>query len=177
MTKSRIAEWILSQVLPPDRAASTVGDWMEDVDKRGNIWLWSCVFRTAIAGLWREIADNPVTTARICILEFGRSVLIPIGLSLVVQTVATQPADVAIRILTSLWYVVIVNRALRRFSSRALAGCFAISVVGWTLVFAWLPYVPAMAVHHIQDDIFPYWITCVLVPGLWFRRRQLHPVG
>ena len=59
MTKSRIAEWILSQVLPPDRAASTLGDWMEDVDKRGSIWFWSCVLRTVLSRVWIDLADSP----------------------------------------------------------------------------------------------------------------------
>jgi hypothetical protein len=57
--KSRIAEWILAQVLPPDRALSTVGDWMEDVDKRGNIWFWSCVFRTVLSRAWSDFAERP----------------------------------------------------------------------------------------------------------------------
>jgi len=30
MCSARVAQWILSQVLPLDRAASAVGDWLED---------------------------------------------------------------------------------------------------------------------------------------------------
>ena len=59
MTQSRIAEWILSQVLPPDRAASTVGDWLEDAPNRGNIWFWSSVFGTAASAIWNDFANNP----------------------------------------------------------------------------------------------------------------------
>ena len=57
--KPRIAEWILSQVLPPDRAASTVGDWMEDAPKRGDIWFWSSVFRTAASAIRSDFAESP----------------------------------------------------------------------------------------------------------------------
>ena len=59
MTKSRVAEWILAQVLPPDRAASMVGDWMEDIDHRGNTWFWSCVFRTLLSRVWSDFAESP----------------------------------------------------------------------------------------------------------------------
>jgi len=86
MMKSSIAEWLLSQVLPPDRAVSAVGDWMEDVDKRGNIWFWSCVFRTAVSRVWTDFVDSPgfmVSLAlRSCLLAWlvyaiGTIVLIP----------------------------------------------------------------------------------------------------
>jgi len=59
MTKSRVAECILSQVVPPDRAASTVGDWLEDAPKRGNVWFWSCVLRTAVSRVWSDLAESP----------------------------------------------------------------------------------------------------------------------
>lgn len=59
MLKARIAEWILSLVLPPDRAASTVGDWMEDAAERGSLWFWSCIFRTVAAHIWNDFAESP----------------------------------------------------------------------------------------------------------------------
>ncbi len=65
MTKSRIAEWILSQVLPPDRAASTVGDWLEDAAERGPVWFWSCVFRTVLSRIWSDLAESPGFMLRI----------------------------------------------------------------------------------------------------------------
>ena len=61
MTKSQIAEWILSQVLPPDRVTSIVGDWLEDTPKRGNLWFWSCVIRTAISHLWNDLTQRPAS--------------------------------------------------------------------------------------------------------------------
>ena len=65
MRNTRLAEWILSLVLPPERAASAVGDWMEDSAKRGNVWFWSCVFRAATARLWNDLAENPVELVRV----------------------------------------------------------------------------------------------------------------
>lgn len=57
--KLRVAEWILSLVMPPDRAASAVGDWMEDPSKRGLVWFWSCVFRAVAARIWSDQAASP----------------------------------------------------------------------------------------------------------------------
>jgi hypothetical protein len=59
MRSASVAEWILSQVLRPDRAASTVGDWLEDARDRGPVWFWSCVFRTALSRVWSDFAESP----------------------------------------------------------------------------------------------------------------------
>ncbi len=59
MRSARVAEWILSQVLPPDRAVSTVGDWMEDAGERGPVWFWSCVFRTVFSRIWSDFVESP----------------------------------------------------------------------------------------------------------------------
>jgi hypothetical protein len=59
MRSARIAEWILSQVLPPDRAGSTVGDWLEDATERGRLWFWSCVLRTVFSRIWSDFAESP----------------------------------------------------------------------------------------------------------------------
>ena len=59
MRKVRIAERILSQVLTRERAASAVGDWMEDIGERGSAWFWSCVLRTAISRVWSDLTESP----------------------------------------------------------------------------------------------------------------------
>lgn len=60
MHSARAAEWILSLVLPPDRAASTVGDWLEDAKYRGSVWFWSCVLRTVLSRIGSDFAENPL---------------------------------------------------------------------------------------------------------------------
>jgi len=59
MRDARVAEWFLSLVLPTERAASAVGDWLEDASERGHIWFWSCVFRTVFAHVWSDLAESP----------------------------------------------------------------------------------------------------------------------
>ena len=76
---SRMAEWILSLVLPPERAASTVGDWLEASSERGTIWFWSCVFRTLFARIWSGLTDNPVTMASIGVSGFARNFMVLAG--------------------------------------------------------------------------------------------------
>jgi len=59
MPDARVAEWVLAQVLPLDRAASTIGDWLEDAIERGPVWFWSCVFRTVLSRIWSDFAKSP----------------------------------------------------------------------------------------------------------------------
>jgi hypothetical protein len=43
------AEKILSRVTTPERAAAIVGDLAEEARKRGTLWFWFHVFRTAVS--------------------------------------------------------------------------------------------------------------------------------
>ena len=60
MPSAAVAEWILSLVAPPDRAASTVGDLVEEASSRGTLWFWSCVLRTAGSHLWHDLTLSPL---------------------------------------------------------------------------------------------------------------------
>jgi hypothetical protein len=60
MRDARIAEWILSLVTTPDRAASAVGDLMEDVVARRALRFWGSVSYLTISLLVRDLASNPV---------------------------------------------------------------------------------------------------------------------
>ncbi len=60
MHSAAVAEWILSLVAPPDRAASTVGDLVEEASSRGTLWFWSCVLRTAGSHLWHDLTVSPL---------------------------------------------------------------------------------------------------------------------
>lgn len=61
MHSAHFAEWILSLVTTPERASSTVGDLLEDVQARGWSWFWLCVVRTAASSLWQVFARAPVS--------------------------------------------------------------------------------------------------------------------
>ena len=59
MDKSKIAEWILTLVMPPSRAAPIVGDFMEDARVRGSLCFWTNILRVALAHL--TLAKNKPT--------------------------------------------------------------------------------------------------------------------
>jgi hypothetical protein len=78
MRSIHIAEGILALVTSRDRAASTVGDLVEEATARGVFWFWSGVLRTAASLLWRDVAERP---ARMTGLAF-RGLAIELSLSL-----------------------------------------------------------------------------------------------
>ena len=182
--KPRVAEWILSQVLPPGRTASMVGDWLEDAEKRGNIWFWSCVFRTAIAGLWDDFAGNPATTVGIGLIGFARCVLVPFGIILFTDTAFGITSSshwqfaLTFYLLQAWWYFQTGCWISRRSRGHELAGCVAVSLVGW----AALPL--ELHLSHIQSASSSYLLLVglahdltLLTGALSMRHRQLHPVG
>jgi hypothetical protein len=63
MRNARLAEWILSLVTTSDRAASAVGDLMEDVAAGGALRFWASVSHLAISLLFRDLAANPARMA------------------------------------------------------------------------------------------------------------------
>jgi hypothetical protein len=56
----KMAQLILSLATTPDRAASTVGDLIEESDTRGSLWFWSSVLRTACSLCWRDFCSAPL---------------------------------------------------------------------------------------------------------------------
>jgi hypothetical protein len=65
MRKAQIAELILSLFTSRERAASTVGDLMENAAGRDAWWFWSAVFRTAWSLSWVSFAAEPFFIAGI----------------------------------------------------------------------------------------------------------------
>ena len=63
MHRGRLAEELLSLVAPADRAASTIGDLLEEVDARGRLWFWQSVARLVLALLARDLLAAPLAMA------------------------------------------------------------------------------------------------------------------
>ena len=111
VSKVRIAEWVLSQVVPPDRARSAVGDWMEDAVERGSIWFWCCVFRTAVARAWADIAESPATISLWGLVGFCLNMLVPLAfLALFIALDMTHHGDIRYRH-DPLWTMLMTNTA------------------------------------------------------------------
>jgi hypothetical protein len=178
MTKSRIAEWILSQVHPPDRAASTVGDWMEDVNKRGSLWFWSCVIRTAVSRVWSDLTESPrfilgltLRSTLFSCAAFGvtYAVLSPVTSQLWDSSaLASLIWNVWIGILTGLWIA-------RRAPGKEVAVCLATSLVPMTvmgILALLLQRFRTESSFAMQSAVFG---ISLLTSALWLRRSQLHP--
>jgi len=138
MTKSRVAEWILTQVLPPDRAASMVGDWMEDIDHRGNTWFWSCVLRTAIAGVWGSLTEHPATMARSGLRGYARYSLGIAGMAFLTYALRMShyrpatyrwPFDLTLHLTWFSWAFLSGRWIARREPGREVSGCAAATSV------------------------------------------------
>src|SRR5579863_667574 len=68
MRSIHVAEWILGLVTNRERAASTVGDLVEQTPARGAVWFWFGILRTAASLLWRGLADNPVRVTAVAMV-------------------------------------------------------------------------------------------------------------
>ncbi len=53
------AEWILSLVIAPGRAAAAIGDLQEERSERGRLWFWWSVLGTAASHLWQDLRLHP----------------------------------------------------------------------------------------------------------------------
>jgi hypothetical protein len=60
----KIAQLILSLATTPDRAATTVGDMLEESAARGSLWFWSNILRTASSLWWRDFRSAAHAPAR-----------------------------------------------------------------------------------------------------------------
>jgi hypothetical protein len=75
MHSTHIAEWILGLVTSRDRAASTVGDLVEESSSRGVVWFWSGILRIAASLLWRGVAENPLRLVGVAFIGLAVDVL------------------------------------------------------------------------------------------------------
>jgi hypothetical protein len=61
--KGRFAEAVLSLVASPERAASAVGDLLEESGARGRVWFWRSVARLWLSMLGRDLVRSPLAMA------------------------------------------------------------------------------------------------------------------
>ena len=63
MRRDHLAESLLSLVGPVDRAASAVGDLMEETGQRGRVWFWRSVAQLWLRQLGRDVLVAPLAMA------------------------------------------------------------------------------------------------------------------
>src|SRR5690349_5887002 len=80
MRKAAMAEWILSLVVAPDRAATTVADLIEDASTHGVSWFWSSVLRTALSHVFRDLSAAPFRLMRLALWAWMAQVALTVSL-------------------------------------------------------------------------------------------------
>ncbi len=152
MRSIHIAEWLLRLVTSRDRAASAVGDLVEQAPTRNRFWFWSGILRTAASLLWRDLAENPARITGVAFMGVAVDVatsLLCAGLTGAAFFVAAQsghPAYVAGTTgqphLTSMWLTIglhapalvillLIGRMLARWApGRELGACLAYALLG-----------------------------------------------
>src|ERR1035438_7728602 len=84
-----IAEWILSLVTAPERAATTAGDLAEEASTRGVVWVWWNVWRTAWSLLWCDLQRTPWRMVRLALLGGWANAVIGSVFAIIVLNVWT----------------------------------------------------------------------------------------
>jgi len=155
MRSTRVAEWILAQVTSRERAAAVIGDLLEKVPARGQLWFWWSVVTTAVALVWRDVSTNPMRMLRLGFAAFFlQFVLLLLVLAVafvafvVIGVLAHRPQLMAswthfsTAMFVTVWCVVAVvqfsvGRWLARHSpEHELAPCVAYSIIGLTFSLA-----------------------------------------
>jgi hypothetical protein len=91
MRKASVAEWVLSLVTEPARAASAVGDLIEEAPSHGPGWFWATVSWTTLSLLARDLKSQPrrlVRLAALGVLMEGVSIVVPALAGIVVAILA-----------------------------------------------------------------------------------------
>jgi hypothetical protein len=156
MRSTRVAEWVLAQVTSRERAAAVIGDLLEKVPARGQLWFWWSVVTTAVALVWRDVAASPMRMLRLGFAAFLLQFVLVLPLSVVafitfavIAAVNHRPPTVPFApdwpavVYVVVWCVVAliqfaVGRWLaRRSPDHELAPCVAYSILGLTFSLAW----------------------------------------
>ena len=200
--RTQIAEGILSLVLTPDRAASTVGDWMEETPRRGLRWFWSSVFRTVFARIWSDFTDQPLTMARLGLTGFARNFAVAFGIFILFQwllhgdiryrhdwiwkmlTVDHAKAHLSLRwqmqlavwLLYSARLMLTARWIARSSGGREMAACISVAFAGWMAILVVLEYSPARLTPEAYLLFFANDII-LCTAAIWMRRRAFPTPG
>ena len=174
MRNAHLAEWILSLVTTPERAAATVGDLLEVHAAHGSVRFWVSVAATLCAHVWGDLAAHPIRMSLLglqgIVLQLLISLALAFGLGLsyalirmVVKGVGDLDAQVVsgwgekpapwllsaamvLGWLSTLLSSYLVGRILaRRSPGRELAPCIATVAMGFVLPYLAFGFVGRLA--------------------------------
>jgi hypothetical protein len=149
MRRDRLAEVLLSLAGPADRAASAVGDLMEESGARGMVWFWRSVLRLAASLLVRDLTFAPITMALSSVMAWFLYMLVSLVVGVAGYVVVTLVWGVAY-VLANHTGVELLTEVLRiRFDWPPIAP-WATYAIQATALFGIAPFV-------IGRGSAPYW--------------------
>jgi hypothetical protein len=177
MLKAQIAEGILKLFTTPERAASTVGDMVEEA--HGALWFWISVVRTVFSFIWRDISGDPLYMAGLAIrawllsaaIVFGFILALIIPMSIIVGILggvgilndkSFDPPSIWITaigwLVAALFLIAIPYRVgrwvARRAPGREVAACLALQIVPFLLI-----NLVAVFVQHFWGAAITAWTS------------------
>jgi len=150
MRNAHVAQWMLSLVTTPDRAASTVGDLLEDPATGGPIRFWGSIAFTVVALLCGELAASPWRMARLAVygiilqfLSLFVLILIVLVASLVIGSGArsyappidasTSTGAITLALFGVLSQFQVGRMLAKRSPGTELAACMATTIFGYAV--------------------------------------------
>lgn len=166
MRSGRVAEFLLSCVLPAERAAAVTGDFLEEAGERGAFWFWSSVVRTVVSQVLNDFRERPFAMIGIGVAGFLRNIAFMVpplaGLFILshfrghymrepvmvnVAPAGTPPRmelmwqiNWTLNILWAVWLFGCGRWAARKMPGMEVAAGVAIGAMGWVAILAWAMY-------------------------------------
>jgi hypothetical protein len=190
--RSRIAEFVLSCVLPAERAAAVTGDFLEEAEARGQLWFWSSVLRTVASRIVNDFRRRPFAMMGVGIAGCLRNLAFVIAVTaaslifvllnhwLPVMVNVAPPGSPplieprwhpnwTVDVLLAVWLFQCGRWAARKMPGFEVAAGVSIAAVGWMAILAgWIYlhfYVPG---GHIDLSV---WHDLPLIAGAVVQRR------
>jgi len=194
MRKFRLAQSILSLATTPDRADSTIGDFLEQSSTRGSLWFWSNVMRTVFSLCWSDFCSAPLRALGLALGGFASIVLL---LEVIRRTVfwaysqfhySEHTASIPWT-LTHTWLALVVSLLIgwavaRSSKRRELAAGFSVASL-FTMLYVLVQVISAMHGLRLRligtpsndaDGLFTFCFipaVCVIATAILF--RSVHP--
>jgi hypothetical protein len=188
MHSAAVAEWILSLVATPDRAASTVGDLVEEGSSRGILWFWSSVLRTAGSHLWHDLTVSPLQMLGLALWGVGANYLFTELLGLPISMVRMRINEPVRPWEIPLLMVLVCTappllagwKVARRSAGRELPTAFAVAALFAAIDLAILCLMAMQVRPPGMGDQFT--VSCgqalsVIAGAILFRRRHKSPIA
>ncbi len=185
MDRSRVAEFALSWVLPPERAAAVTGDFLEEARERGGFWFWSSVIRLFFCCISDEWKQTPRELIVLGSRGFGINWLMMAVFGLLVSWIFSQMewamdgsgheivdalANWVAAWAAGLWIG-------RRAPGREIAACLGLLFVPLSVLFVVLATIPVWGIGKIHfHGVSWIELVCyvvVICGGLQARRTRL----